>query len=427
MILRDIGQIVNGRLDSSDPRVGVLASEIPTGFARPAFLLNDVDPAFPDRLYRLQILTLPEEGTLTLDKTGAGTFSGAPQGTYTGLQRVEKFDVNKGRVSSVEGTYTLQIVAAAPTVTGVLVSPSLASGSQQFAATVLGTNNPSQIVNWSATGGSIDAGGHFTAPAATYSVQTITITATSAQDPTKSGSATVMIAALPAAPLPSVTAIIVSPDDAVIVGGDVYQFFAEVLGNNGPSQAVTWATTLGEINEFGELTAPLATLKAQKGTVTATSVTDASKSASVEFSVPAQIVLDPENPQVTLGSRYARPVRDIARSGWVSSNGGDLHSVLDDTDLTGPYIATASDASCELGLRPLQVDGASGRQSVNYMAYSPTGGGITVELRQGSILIAAWHHEALPTVPTVHRQALTLEQSASISDYSNLRIKLVVA
>ena len=94
----------------------------------------------------------------------------------------------------------------APTVSSVTVSPSTANvagdATQQFTATVSGTNSPSQGVNWTASAGTINTVGLFTAPAATSSVQTITITATSQQDGTKSGVATVTVAAAAAAAVP---------------------------------------------------------------------------------------------------------------------------------------------------------------------------------------------------------------------------------
>lgn len=86
-------------------------------------------------------------------------------------------------------------VGAASLVTSVTVAPSTSAGSATFTATVAGAASHSQAVTWTATAGSISAGGVFTAPAATASVQTITITATSAQDGTKTGTATVSIAA----------------------------------------------------------------------------------------------------------------------------------------------------------------------------------------------------------------------------------------
>lgn len=87
-----------------------------------------------------------------------------------------------------------------PIVTGVTVSPSTATvaggATLQLAAAVFGLNSPSQNVTWSASAGSISALGLFTAPAATQVDRTIAITATSVQDSTKSGSASVLIPAI---------------------------------------------------------------------------------------------------------------------------------------------------------------------------------------------------------------------------------------
>jgi hypothetical protein len=92
-------------------------------------------------------------------------------------------------------------LGAAPTVTGVTVSPSTATvaggDAQVFTATVAGTNSPSQAVTWSivAGGGSINAAGVFFAPGATGSAQTITVKATSVLDGNYNGTATVTVPA----------------------------------------------------------------------------------------------------------------------------------------------------------------------------------------------------------------------------------------
>lgn len=197
-MLREINKAVDGRLDSTDPRVGVLASEIPAG-TLPAFLANDIDPAFPNRLYRFEILTLPERGTLFLDKRGAGYFAGAPDGTYSGTQVVEKFDPGSGIVSRAEGSYSLNIASSLPVVTGVAIVPKisvLAGGSkQQYGATVLGTNNPSQSVTWATTAGTVTAAGELTAPVAGALPTIGYLTATSVADPTQSATATFTVPA----------------------------------------------------------------------------------------------------------------------------------------------------------------------------------------------------------------------------------------
>lgn len=112
--------------------------------------------------------------------------------------KVRAYDAAGNRSNILAGTVTTTSVAS--TVTGVIVSPSTAAGTAQFSASVQGTNLPSQSVTWSLTGaGSINAStGVYTAPAATSSAQSAIVTATSVQDGTKSGTATVTIAAIAA-------------------------------------------------------------------------------------------------------------------------------------------------------------------------------------------------------------------------------------
>lgn len=130
------------------------------------------------------------------------------------------------------GTATVTLAATAPvssTVTGVTVSPGTATGSTTFSATVSGTNSPSQAVTWTASAGAISSSGVFTAPAATSSVQSITITARSVQDSTKAGTATVTIAATTPAPQRSVSFMM---RNAASLSGLTWSWFDQALPNN---------------------------------------------------------------------------------------------------------------------------------------------------------------------------------------------------
>jgi hypothetical protein len=108
-------------------------------------------------------------------------------------------------VLSLGSPFTTQAAGTpSPTVTGVTVSPSSANvaagGTQQLTATVAGTNSPSQAVNWTvspSSAGTVNGSGMFTG-ASTGSAQTATVTATSQQDPSKSGTATIAVAAVAA-------------------------------------------------------------------------------------------------------------------------------------------------------------------------------------------------------------------------------------
>jgi hypothetical protein len=84
-----------------------------------------------------------------------------------------------------------------PIVIAVIITPSAAtlagSATQQFSASVVGLNNPSQGVTWSSAAGSINASGVLTAPATTPNHQYVKVTATSTQDSTKSVSVIVTV------------------------------------------------------------------------------------------------------------------------------------------------------------------------------------------------------------------------------------------
>ena len=130
----------------------------------------------------------------------------------------------------------------APTVSSVTVSPATPTvtggTTQQFTATVAGTNNPGQGVTWAASAGSINSSGLYTAPAATGASQSITITATSTVDNTKSGTATVTVPAAGAPPV-TYTGVNVTPSTATVAGNATQQFSASVSGTGAFSTTVT--------------------------------------------------------------------------------------------------------------------------------------------------------------------------------------------
>lgn len=99
IMLRDMNISVGGRRESGGPEVGKLAIEIPTGFPVPPLLLNDIDPAFPNRRYHARILTSDGQGAFFVRDTSAWSLLGAPDGTHPGTQEVEKWDPGVGRVS----------------------------------------------------------------------------------------------------------------------------------------------------------------------------------------------------------------------------------------------------------------------------------------------------------------------------------------
>lgn len=200
--------------------------------------------------------------------------------------------------SSVQANNVIGLLDGAPaggtpTVSSVTVSPSTptVSGSttQQFAATVAGTNNPGQGVTWAASAGTINSSGLFTAPAATASSQSITITATSTVDNTKSGTATVTVPATGTPPV-TYTGVSISPSTATVVGLATRQFTATVSGTGSFSTAVTWSvdggSANGTINSSGLYTAPAAGVAARNVVVRAVAA-DGTTAGTAAVTIPA--------------------------------------------------------------------------------------------------------------------------------------------
>jgi hypothetical protein len=186
-----------------------------------------------------------------------------------------------------------------PTVTSVAVSPATPSvapgGTQAFIATVTGTNSPDQTVTWavSRSGGAVKTGTAFTGATLTVAgdepIGTLTVTATSTVDATKSGTATVTVYA--EGTRPTVTSVAVSPATPSVAPGGTQAFIAIVTGTNSPDQTVTWAVSrsggtakTGTAFTGATLTVaidePVGTL-----TVTATSTVDTTKSGTATVTV----------------------------------------------------------------------------------------------------------------------------------------------
>ena len=202
------------------------------------------------------------------------------------------------------GAWIMQMVAfkaagsSPPPPISVSVSPTTANvpagaGTQNFTATVA-NDAQSKGVTWSLSGAGCSgtACGSFTnvtataatynAPAAVPNPSTVTVTATSVADNTQAATATVTIT-------PGTLSVTVSPKRGSITTSQTQQFTATVF--NDPNNAgVTWQVdrNIGGNSTSGTIsTSGLFTPGAQAGlhTITATSVTNASVSASVSFAV----------------------------------------------------------------------------------------------------------------------------------------------
>ena len=308
-MLRDLNVSTSGRRVCGTPKLGVRGAAIPsTGQHGPSIIYPSLSlPADANKFSRARILTWPAQGVLrvyedgSLDYDGTGVFE--PQ-TFT-FQLYENGVAIGGVLTATldtGGTYEVYGVSVTPATVSV-------AGAAQttLQAAVWGTEGVSQAVTWTATEGTVSSAGVFTAPAATTTDRTITVTARSVVDVSKSGVAVVTVPASQGAPQPTVTAVTVSPAGPTVVGAATQQFTATVVGTNSPSQSVVWTTSAGTINSSGLFTAPAATGSAQTITVTATSVVDGARSGSATVTVPAIAVGYTQYPDVAdvrAGVRY---------------------------------------------------------------------------------------------------------------------------
>jgi len=119
-------------------------------------------------------------GTFTLGITGAATNSS--------VQVAATFN-------NSSASFSLQVVVITVTVSPATVSLNSLQ-QQQFTAAVSNTTNTAVTWSLNPNVGSISSSGTYTAPALIVSRQTVTVTATSAADPTKHASATVTLVPL---------------------------------------------------------------------------------------------------------------------------------------------------------------------------------------------------------------------------------------
>src|SRR5262245_6375731 len=180
----------------------------------------------------------------------------------------------------------------------------LPSQTAQFSAPVGHTTNTGVTWSLSPNVGSISASGLYTAPSTIVGNQAITVMATSAADGSKTASATVNLI--------EPVAVTLSPNVPVSVSaGNSQAYTATVTGS--ANTAVTWSRNpvVGSLTGGGNTVnyvAPAALESAVSFTLTATSVADPTKSASVTVTVvpvnPWSVSVSPRHTMLTAGQSF---------------------------------------------------------------------------------------------------------------------------
>jgi hypothetical protein len=217
-----------------------------------------------------------------------------------------------------------------PPSAGISISPRamslLAGQKQQFIAAVTGLSNPA--ITWTASGGTINNVGLYTAPAA---AGTYIVTANAAPSRWRRssagetpGSAVVTVTASAPPPVTSNTQVSISPTAASLLTGAQQQFSAAVSGTS--NTAVTWSATGGIIAPNGMYTAPT---NAGTYTITAVSNSDSTKSGSalavVSAPQPVTVSISPGSSSIDEGTQvqFTATVSGVSNSAvtWAVTRG----------------------------------------------------------------------------------------------------------
>jgi hypothetical protein len=224
----------------------------------------------------------------TIDYTAPLAIPSPATVTITATSRDDPTKSDSSTITVTAAVVSVGVAPATPTV--------ILGATQQFNATVKGSTNTA--VTWSVTGrGTISASGLYTAPdtlaPVTTTPATVTVTAISQADNTKSGSATITIPAVTVSAAPKVSSVIL---------GASQQFTATVT--NATNTSVTWNLSgPGSLSSSGLYTAPATLNTPSTATVQAVSQADPYKTMSITFSIPAVTVgISPQSPTVMLGA-----------------------------------------------------------------------------------------------------------------------------
>lgn len=221
------------------------------------------------------------------------------------------------------------------------------------------------------------------------------------------------------------TTVAFHAETGTLAGGTVAKYNS--IGQN-------WAKTLQAVDAQGVfytpsgtehiLTVASSTQAQTSGAVTVSSGATTTHTLTVTPSTQSQtssaVVVDHSLPQ------HGRPTSDVSGGSWTATSGSLASCVGEVNPSDSDYISASGTSPCTLALNAVATPGAGMTQAVKFRAWSPTAGSVTVELLQNTTVIASWS-QALTTSATTYTKTLTSGQSASVTDWAALRIRLTAA
>lgn len=270
--------------------------------------------------------------------------------TVDNVGRVTAVGPGSANITITYGTLSSTVPIVVPAPLTILPATASLYGSQteKFDAYFAPVPDSGTDVAWTLrpSVGTIDADGLYTAPDSVSSWQGVTVTATSAADPTKSASAQIWI-------FPPVT-LALSPASATLLAGQHLELSAN--RNNDGGAGVAMSVTPGDVGSFwqtsnpmafpypiplGEYTAPAPILSPQVVTVTATSAYDNSKIATAQVTLVPSVALSVAPTTATIYSTASiqlTPTVNYSSKGTVTWS---LDPIIGTITTSGLYTAPA--------------------------------------------------------------------------------------
>lgn len=133
-------------------------------------------------------------------------------------------------------------------------------------------------------------------------------------------------------------------------------------------------------------------------------------------------------------AQFARPATDVTTNTWAPSTGTTLFGVLDEpTPNDSDFVENDNNSNdaCEVALAAVSDPGSASGHVVRYRyrksAASGNARNLTVVLVQGTTVIASQTHTDIGATETDGSFTLTGTEAASISDYSDLRLRFTAS